>query len=246
MVQYVLLSEKGKIAAIREYRSKSPMEFESFFDAFMDTDYFVREQFASTEVMVGVPAFSLIPNGHFDESRLKAFAAATLKAELGEDDLLHRELPTVGAAAIFSIPSSVKRKCDASFNGAVYMPMCNPAVNMALDLAKEKPDLILIYIFGNQFILTAIQEGKLHLCNAYSYNGVTDIVYFVQLVMEVVKADPSKTSILISGEFERDSELMRQSLKLIPQIRIPEQPLQNRFTSHTESLPHWRYAFLSY
>lgn len=246
LAQYVVLSDMGKIMAVKEYRSKVPLDFADFFDAFCLQDYFVKEQYASSIVMYGVPEFTLIPTVHFVPQQIQAFAAATIKSEFQHDQLSYCELKGSGATAVFTLPFGVKQKCDHYLNKPTYLPVCQPAVFMALSLSEKYRDLVLINMFGDQFIITAIRDGKLHLCNAYDFSGVTDIVYFVQLVVEVVRMDLAKTALLIAGEFERDSELMRQLLKFIPSLRIPEAELSARFATQSDKLPHWRYAFLSY
>ena len=64
--------------------------------------------------------------------------------------------------------------------------------------------------------------------------------------MEILKMEILTTRILLSGEFEEDSELLRQLKKFVPTIDIPKQAFQDRFENKVEKLPVWKYAFLSW
>jgi hypothetical protein len=95
-------------------------------------------------------------------------------------------------------------------------------------------------------VITAFKEGKLHLCNAYDFESVADMVYFVQLVMEILKLEVAQTRIVLSGDFEDDSELLKQLKKFVPSADIARQEFTDRFETKGEKLPSWKYAFLSW
>jgi hypothetical protein len=75
---------------------------------------------------------------------------------------------------------------------------------------------------------------------------VTDMVYFLQLVMEILKLETITTKVLLSGEFEEDSEVFRQLKKFVPSAEIPKKEFQDRFETKGDKLPVWKYAFLSW
>jgi hypothetical protein len=111
---------------------------------------------------------------------------------------------------------------------------------------QHHPQLLILHVFDRQFVITAFKEGKLQLCNAYDFETVTDMVYFLQLVMEILKLDAESTRILLSGDFEEDSELLRQLHKFVPTAEIPKKEFSERFETKGDKLPVWKYAFLSW
>jgi Protein of unknown function (DUF3822) len=222
LAQYAVVSEQGKIMAVKEYRSKVPLDFADFFDAFCLQDGFVKEQYASTSVLYGDPVFSLVPTSMFEEAQLAALAEATLGPGLDLAHIDHHDLPAVGATAVFALPFAVKQKCDHHLRKPTYLSASHHTIQMAASLAKAQPDLLLLTILGQRFVLTVFKGGKLHLCNAYAYTGITDIVYFTQLAVETTKLELGRAALYVQGEFEKDSELLRQLTKFIPALRIPE------------------------
>jgi Protein of unknown function (DUF3822) len=246
LAQYAVLSDKGQILAIKEYRSKVPLDFVDFFDAMVALDYFLKEDYASVHVIYGIPEFTLVPTRYFEPAQVEAFALATIKPNVDLDHLEYNEVPVAEATAIFSIPLVVKQKCDHHLARPTYQSVCQPVIQLANKIAQTQPDLLLLNMFAGQFLLCAIKGGRLHLCNAYTFEGVTDIVYFIQLVMDIVKLDPKRCGVYMVGEFERDSELMRQMLKFVPGLKVPETPLADKFETKSDKLPHWRYAYLAY
>lgn len=243
---YVVLSADNKIFAIKEYRAKKKMEFSEFFDAIYAQDYFLKEDFAEIEIINSSLEFSLIPTAFFKPQQVHDFAGALIKDDYSMDHVDYLNMESSGATAIYTVPFPMKQKCDYYFPESSYQPICKLMIGMGLDMAKVYPDLVLLHIFDRQFVITACKAGKLQICNAYDYAEVSDMVYFMQLVMEIVKLDPEKTPVLLSGEFEDDSELVKQLKKFVPAATIPKYSFQDRFDTKSDKLPSWKYAFMTW
>ncbi len=246
LLLYAVLGEDDTIFAVKEYRSKKEMSFPDFFDAIYAQDYFLKEDFRDIEIVNCSLEFSLIPTAFFKPQQIHEFAGALIKGDYSADHVDFLELEPAGATAIYTVPFPMKQKCDYYFPDSAYQPICKLMINMALDMAKVYPDLVLLHIFEGQFIITACRAGKLQICNAYDYTEVTDMVYFMQLVMEIVKLDADKTPILLSGEFEDDSELVKKFKQYVPSANIPKYSFQDRFDTKSDKLPSWKYAFMTW
>lgn len=246
LLMYAVLGENDTIFAIKEYRSKKKMEFADFFDAIYAQDYFLKEDFAGIEIVNCSLEFSLIPTAFFKPQQVHDFAGALIKDDYSMDHVDYLALETAGATAIYTVPFPMKQKCDYYFPDCTYQPICKLMIDMTLDMAKVYPDVVLLHIFDRQFVITACRGGKLQLCNAYDYAEVTDMVYFMQLVMEIVKLEADKTPILLSGEFEDDSELVNKFKQYVPAANIPKYSFQDRFDTKSDKLPSWKYAFMTW
>ncbi len=246
LLLYAVLSENNKLLAVKEYRSKVPMAFPELFDLVYTQDYFLKEEYRSVEMVNSSLEFSLIPTVFFKPQQVRELAGALIKENADLDHLEYRDMEHSGATAIYTVPFPMKQKCDHFFAELQYQPFCYLMVNMGLDMVAQHPNLLLLHIFEKQFVITAFKEGTLQLCNAYDYEGVTDMVYFLQLVMEILKVETASTKILLSGEFEEDSEIYRQLKKFVPVAEIPKKEFQDRFETKGDKLPVWKYAFLSW
>lgn len=246
LLLYAVLSENNKLLAVKEYRSKVPMAFPELFDLVYAQDYFLKEEYRSVEMVNSSLEFSLIPTVFFKPQQVRELAGALIKENADLDHLEYRDMEHSGATAIYTVPFPMKQKCDHFFAELQYQPFCYLMVNMGLEMVSQHPNLLLLHIFEKQFVITAFKEGVLQLCNAYDYEGVTDMVYFLQLVMEILKIETASTKILLSGEFEEDSEIYRQLKKFVPVAEIPKKEFQDRFETKGDKLPVWKYAFLSW
>lgn len=246
LLQYAVVSETHKILAAKEYRTKKKMDFATFFDAVFEQDYFLKEDYSSVRVINGNLEFSLIPTQFFEPKQVKEFAGALIKDNFEVDHLEYRSMDEGGATAIFTVPFPLKQKCDFYLESPEYVPFCLHSINMCYRLAAKHPNLLLVNIFEGEFVITGMTDGKLSICNSYPYSSGTDIVYFVQVVIEMLKMDPSKTKMMLTGEFEAESELIRQMKKFIPTIEIPAGKLMDSFDTRSEKLPTWRYAYLTF
>ncbi len=246
LLMYAVLSETNKILAVKEYRSKVPMEFPAIFDLVYAQDYFLKEDYRSVEMVNSSLEFSLIPTVFFKPQQVRELAGALIKENADLDHLEYRDMEHSGATAIYTVPFPMKQKCDHFFQELQYQPFCYLMVNMGLEMVAQHPNLLLLHIFERQFVITSFKDSTLQLCNAYDYEGVTDMVYFLQLVMEILKLETITTKVLLSGEFEEDSEIFRQLKKFVPSAEIPKKEFQDRFETKGDKLPVWKYAFLSW
>ncbi len=246
LLLYAVLSEENKLLAVKEYRSKVPMSFPEIFDQVYAQDYFLKEDYRAVEMVNSSLEFSLIPTVFFKPQQVRELAGTLIKENADLDHLEYRDMEHSGATAIYTVPFPMKQKCDHFFPDLQYQPFCYLMVNMGLEMVAQHPNLLLLHIFEKQFVITAFKDGILQLCNAYDYEGVTDMVYFLQLVMEILKYETTGTKVLLSGEFEEDSEIFRQLKKFVPVAEIPKKEFQDRFETKGDKLPVWKYAFLSW
>lgn len=246
LLLYAVLSEENKLLAVKEYRSKVPMSFPEIFDQVYAQDYFLKEDYRAVEMVNSSLEFSLIPTVFFKPQQVRELAGTLIKENADLDHLEYRDMEHSGATAIYTVPFPMKQKCDHFFPDLQYQPFCYLMVNMGLEMVTQHPNLLLLHIFEKQFVITAFKDGILQLCNAYDYEGVTDMVYFLQLVMEILKYETVGTKVLLSGEFEEDSEIFRQLKKFVPVAEIPKKEFQDRFETKGDKLPVWKYAFLSW
>lgn len=249
LLVYVVLDENNKILASREYHSKEPLEMNAFLDAVKEEDYFLKEEYGSTQVVSGTLAFSLIPNQFFVSSRVKEFAGTLVRETAGPgetpDHLEYMEMDKTGATAIFTVPNNLKEKCDDWLDGPEYIPSCQPLIRMAANLTPPGKDLLMTTIFSNQFVVTGMKNGRLMLCNSYEYRSAADLVYFIQLVSDMLELDDS-AKILLNGDVDPNGQLFSQLKELVPRSEIPTYFLRNRFDSSVENIPYHRFAFLSF
>jgi Protein of unknown function (DUF3822) len=222
------------------------MSFPDFFDAIYAQDYFLKEDYSRVEFVNSNLEFSLIPTVFFKPQQVRELAGALIKEDSEGDHLAYADLVDSGATAIYTVSHPMKQKCDDFFQGMVHLPFCQPMVNLGLELVQQHPQLLILHVFDRQFVITAFKEAKLQLCNAYDFETVSDMVYFLQLVMEILKLDAEGTRILLSGDFEEDSELLKQLKKFVPTAEIPKQEFAERFETKGDKLPVWKYAFLSW
>ncbi|MEM7039511.1 MAG: hypothetical protein AAF570_21230, partial [Bacteroidota bacterium] len=64
--------------------------------------------------------------------------------------------------------------------------------------------------------------------------------------LEILKLDALTSKIFVVGEFEAESELIRQLRKFVGTAEIPVNELLDHFETRSEKLPVWKYAYLAY
>lgn len=246
MLMYVVLSPAAQVLAAKEYRTKEPIAFVEFFETIYQNDYFLKEEYKSIEVVNGTLSFSLIPTRYFAPQRMKEFAGALIKDSFDAEHLAYHAMDEEKATAIFLVPAEVKKKCDFYFQDPEYIPACLPLINLAHFLGADHPDLLLVTLFQNQFVVTGLRDGKLCLCNAYDFQAASDMVYFIQLVQDLTKLNESQPLICLHGDFDPSGEFFEELTTYLPGIQLQKDALRPRFATQTPDIPTSQFAYLTF
>ena len=222
------------------------METPDFLDTVLSSDQFLKQDFAKVKIIVGAETFSLVPKPFFGGGDSRKWVQSLIREDLLLDHVDFHSIGRDDAMAVYTVPLAIKQKFDFYFKDPEYLPFCGSAVEMSYSLSSDQPNLILLNILGNSVVMTAIRGNKLQLCNTYDCREAADIVYFVQLVAEVTGLKDSSFGLFVTGEFEMESELLRQLRKYIPVLKIPSSELRQTFDVKSDKLPSWKYAFMTY
>lgn len=217
-----------------------------FLDAVLSSDAFLKQEFAKVKIIVGAETFSLVPKPFFGGGDSRKWVQSLIREDLLLDHVDFHSIGRDEAMAVYTVPLAIKQKFDFYFKNPEYLPFCGSAVEMSYALASAQPNLILLNILGPNVVMTAMRDNQLQLCNTYDCREAADIVYFVQLVAEVTKLKEKPFGLFVTGEFEMESELLRQLRKFIPLLKIPATELQQAFDVKSDKLPSWKYAFMTY
>ena len=243
---YSILSDEGKILAVKEYRTQLPLQSDEFLEAVVNHDEFLKKEFKDVRIICGVTEFSLVPESLFNRGAAADFARILVNDDVNSNHVDFEHLIPGDAIAVYTIPKLLKEKFENLFKAPRFQPFCKQAIGMTFALAGETPNVLLLNIFEKQFSISAIKNGRLNFCNSFEYAEPADIVYFVQLVIEVMDLGGAPVEILMAGEFELESKLFNDLRRYIPGVRVPGDALINSFDTQSEKLPAWKYAFMTY
>lgn len=222
---------------------------ENFLNEVKEQDYFLKEDYGVSQVVSGTLAFSLIPNQFFVSERVKEFAGTlvreTTDPDKSPDHLEYLRMDKAGATAIFTVSGNLKKECDDWFEGPEYIPSCEPLIKMAVGLTDYGKDLLITTLFSNQFVVTGMKNGRLMLCNSYEYRSAADLVYFIQLISDILELG-NTANILVNGDIDPGDGLFTQLKEMVPRVEIPVEFFQSRFDSPVDGFPFHRFAFLSF
>jgi len=239
-------SDDRKVLLLTEYRCQVPVSSAELLDLCRKEVPLFSATYRKVKVIPGAFEFSLLPAKVFNRNHTRELASILISEDDRGRHVAFAELAGGDAVAVYTFPETLRQKLREAYGNVEYIPFCQSATAMAMASNGNASKSLFVNIFQGHFVLTGIRAGKLHLCNAYPYSGPTDIVYFLQLVADILGFSGEFMPVVVTGEFEPDSQLILQLKKHIPGIRIPGKELATAFEDGPGSPPAWKYAFMTW
>ncbi|MEL6589841.1 MAG: DUF3822 family protein, partial [Bacteroidota bacterium] len=239
---YLLQSPTGEIVCCKEYRLLDlRMGQNMFLSLVFEREPILCQAFASCEVLLAEPPFTILPNRYQEQEDPLLLARVMLDDWAFEEDLLLRQLSQRQSARLLFLQTQNLHDTLRS-----YLPyftlghVAQTAIGLAERLSHEHPDQICLLMMDQQILLIVMREGRLHLCNYYPWKAPLDIVYFVEAARDVCQLQAPEVPVFVFGELEVESEVAQAIWRYIPGLRFPTLLR----SPQTGTQAYWKYAFL--
>ncbi|MEM6348072.1 MAG: DUF3822 family protein, partial [Bacteroidota bacterium] len=240
---YLLQSPVGEIVSCKEYRLLDQrMGQNMFLRLVFEREPILQQAFASCEVFLAEPPFTLLPQKYRSETENLLLARVILDDwAFAEDIVLRNVSDQQSVSVLFLQTQNLHDTLHAYLPYFTLTHVAQAGVGLAERLSQEHQDHISIILQAEQLILLAMKKGRLQLCNYYAWQAPLDIVYFVEAVREVCGLKSPDVPVFVCGELEVDTDISKAIWRYIPGLRFPTSLRSTRYDNHH----YWKYAFLT-
>lgn len=186
--------------------------------------------------------FAFVPRPLFNEKKLADYLKFNTKI-LETDFIAFDELENCEVNNVYVPYTNINNYFFEQFGEFDYSHSMSLWVEKTLQLSEETPDgTFYVNAFQKHFELSIVKEGKLLLCNSFSFEAPEDFVYYLLFVAEQLKLDPEKFQLKFAGAISETSENYQRCFTYIRNCSFLKEENDDRAFSFSEKAkfnPHY-------
>ncbi|WP_037314731.1 DUF3822 family protein [Salegentibacter sp. Hel_I_6] len=165
--------------------------------------------------------YSLVPGEFFKEENASDYLKFNTKI-LKTDFIAHEEIGNTGIINVYIPYTNIINFFFEKFGEFEYQHLNTVLVENLLALPKTDRPQIYAHIKNKQFELVVIDNGKLLLCNSFSFIEKEDFLYYILFTAEQLNLNPERFRLILLGAITKASPLFKIAFKYIKHIELLE------------------------
>ncbi|CAM4279037.1 Protein of unknown function [Pedobacter westerhofensis] len=162
-------------------------------------DSYLSLSFREIKVSVYTPNTIAIPNSLFNRNELNSYA--NFFAEASSANLYTRPFAKFGFTSVFNFEQFIEETLDKSLASAARYEHHTPL--LALGSAAKGTSLLLDFTVGS-FNVLLLENRKMIFQNTFQIDTPEEFNYYLLLLIQELKLDPSCSTVLLSGIIHQD------------------------------------------
>lgn len=241
---YALISPKEELVLCKECVNTQGIARNLFFRMVFEREKILTQPFVEVRILTSSPTFTLIPNIFNSDIQQLRMARLMLEDTVLEEELFNVRIPGGDAWIYFVVPQTLQKLIHEYFQHPTLNHIAGKAMTIAQNLDEDGDSLLFLHLLDKSMIIIAVHQGRLRLCNSYTYRSSEDILYFIQTVRKVAEMEDSSTPIYITGEIEKEEATAHLLWEFLPQMKFPIY-LQYELPEKLAESSWWKYAYLA-
>lgn len=216
--------------------STTPEELLMDIETILFNNNILNTEFSEVSVVYSTPVYSLVPNEYFDEKKASEYLKFNSKL-LANDFVAHDLVEDHDIVVVYVPFMNINNFFFEKYGAFNYYH--SSTVLLKTILADEKYTLPKMYLHlqKNNFDCIVLKNGKLHLCNSYTYTTPEDFIYFTLFCMEQLNLDPESLPVMLCGEIEKEDDIYKIAYTYIRNLEFFDKK-SSRIAILDNDLPH--------
>lgn len=167
----------------------------------------LRENFETVSLIYTTLNYSLVPSSLFDENKASEYLKFNTKI-LSNDFISYDEIEGQNAVVVYVPLVNINNFMFEQYGSFEYYHSSTLLVQNFLNTEKHAQEIkVYLHILQEQVDCIIINNGKLALCNSYSYKTPEDFIYYVLFCFEQLKLNPETIKAVLCGDISEESEI---------------------------------------
>lgn len=175
--------------------------------------------FNDISIVYATPVYTLVPLALFDETKASEYLKFNSKI-LANDYMAHDVLETHDIVVVYVPFMNINNYFFEKFGTFNYYHATTVMLKTILSHEKYALPKMFLHIQNNNFDSVILKDGKLELCNSYSYKTPEDFIYYTLFAIEQLNLNPDTLPVHLFGEVEEDDSIYKIAYNYIRHIEI--------------------------
>ena len=185
------------------------------------TDAYLQNDFIAVTVIHQNNLSTVVPNRFFDKKKLAFYLNFNIKT-LATDFITFDDLGTLNAKNVYVPYININNYLFQNFGEFEYKHHSTVLIEKLLKNNTTKEKTMFVNVSKTSLDIVVLENEKLLLSNAFSYNSKEDFIYYVLFVAEQLNLDVQEFPLFLMGEINLKSKTYKITYKYIKNVSFLE------------------------
>ena len=209
-LSFLVSSLDGEVLFFSEKNFDTPLTPEELLleltEAISEEEMF-QGKFENVNLIYTTHNYTLVPGTLFDEDKASEYLKFNTKI-LGNDYISYDEIENQNTVIVYVPFVNINNYIFDKYGTFNYYHGCTLLVKDLLNIEKHSQSTkVYLHVLEDQFECIIFTNGKLQLCNSYTYKTAEDFVYYVLFCFEQLKLNPNEVETVLCGSITSESDL---------------------------------------
>ena len=167
----------------------------------------MQHSFNQVTLLYATNLYTLVPVSLFDEKKASEYLKFNSKI-LANDFISHDTLKNQDLVVVYVPYININNYFFEKYGSFQYYHTTSILIRTIMNAEKFSNEAkVYLHVQTESFDCLIVKEGKLILCNTFSYRTPEDFIYYLLFCMEQLKLNPESTEVVLSGDIKKESEI---------------------------------------
>ncbi len=218
----------------------TPEEILTVIDSVINSNEGLQHSFNQVTLLYATNLYTLVPVSLFDEKKASEYLKFNSKI-LANDFISHDTLKNHDLVVVYVPYININNYFFEKYGSFQYYHTNSILIRTIMNAEKFSNEAkVYLHVQTESFDCLIVKEGKLILCNTYSYRTPEDFIYYLLFCMEQLKLNPESTEVVLSGDIKKKSEIYTIVYKYVRHVSFTSEKFSKlSFSENTEPHQHF-------
>ena len=206
---------------IFENSQTSPENLLLKIETIFNTDTYLKNDFITVTVIHQNNLSTVVPNRFFDKKKMAFYLNFNVKT-LATDFITFDDLEALNAKNVYVPYVNINNYLFQNFGEFEYKHHSTVLIEKLLKNTTTKEKTMFVNVSKTSLDIVVLENKKLLLSNAFSYDSKEDFIYYVLFVAEQLNLDVQEFPLYLLGEITLKSKTYKITYKYIKNVSFLE------------------------
>lgn len=216
---YLIVDDENQVNALRAIVHDKE-------DEWWKQDDRLKQTYRKTRLAWLSERFTIIPARLYDGNRRREYLSSLTNLK-ETDTVLADAIPELDIFLVYALDGAKLSEWRRTFIGCRFYHLLTPVLHqLAIHNRQQLGSTVYAYFRDDLLTVIALENGRLHFCNAFTCNAANDFLYFLLLAYEQCNWSPSTVGLHLFGELVEDAAIYKLFYRYFKKMSFSKLPAE--------------------